>query len=710
MDIASIQKRKFLNNIYKLMYSSGKKPIENEIRKIFTKYFSFNQPGKPINIEYYNLENFNQTNVDVINELFANSIFNIEVLYDAIFENNQELFSVVTSLNNKLDGLRTLRKELESKVDDLLFSISNTDGYFYSFLENFNTVNNVDLQMTSAYVDLTNNHVTIPKISNITSNQIVSRDFISNSVTFTTSINSDILMENAIAQDFNQVFDGLNDTYWNYDLESDILGITSITFNIPVNNSFTISAVEGSLLTSTPCSIHMRAIPVASGKDPQVRVKDSSSDYNRFSFSIPADFYSNISLTIVKHEPDLVLSSTTGLYRYSFGIRELGIYSSYYDQRASLISKPISIPTSDNSNLLISAVSLEAKSQIPAGTSVSYYVAANIDGATDVSSFNWIKIDPSFNDGVQNPVQITPINYRSKFIDIVGSDFVFIPTNSGSQNLNELNPATLPFSDKQVYRVCEVNPEEKFITPYILSDIDCYRHYNIILNTNVSGMELYRSLDSWSNYINGRSSINLNLDILRNQPTSINPGLTMASVGLFDGKIFCSSDIKVSHNISKSDPDFNLGVYLNNIMIADLPAGVGQKNIEWNFTKGINNIVITYDKNTVGNISFNLMVNKSITDYGTLFLDYFSYLDPIQFRSNSIENVNAFTIDNLYGNYEIISSKLISNKSNIRYYTVADQQISSIRYRVDLNRYANPLQSPFVDAVRLKFKHNDGEL
>ena len=40
MNISSIQKRKFLGNIYKILYSQGKKPSELEIKKVFGEYFS----------------------------------------------------------------------------------------------------------------------------------------------------------------------------------------------------------------------------------------------------------------------------------------------------------------------------------------------------------------------------------------------------------------------------------------------------------------------------------------------------------------------------------------------------------------------------------------------------------------------------------------------------------------------------------------------
>ena len=52
-------------------------------------------------------------------------------------DNNEELFSIVTSLNKKLENLKKKRLQLESKVDDLIFVNNNSDGYYYSFFTPF---------------------------------------------------------------------------------------------------------------------------------------------------------------------------------------------------------------------------------------------------------------------------------------------------------------------------------------------------------------------------------------------------------------------------------------------------------------------------------------------------------------------------------------------------------------------------------------------
>jgi len=106
MNISTTQKRRFLNNIYKLIYSSGQKPSEQEVRKAFNEYFSVNQPGYPIKVDYDLLRTSNKTDVDLLNQIMANTIYNVDILYDTILDNNEELFSIVTSLNKKLENLK----------------------------------------------------------------------------------------------------------------------------------------------------------------------------------------------------------------------------------------------------------------------------------------------------------------------------------------------------------------------------------------------------------------------------------------------------------------------------------------------------------------------------------------------------------------------------------------------------------------------------
>lgn len=714
MDIASVQKRKFLNNIYKVLYSDGKKPSEQNVREAFNEYFSINKPGRPIRVDYSILDISDVTDVDALNELMVTNLLNLEVLYDAIFENNQQLFSVVTALNNKLNGLRVRRKFLEAKVDDLLFANSNSDGFFYSFAENFTDLSNLDMSLTTAFVDVDKNYVTIPKITNTVSDTLVGSQYNIENITATALFDGVQLGEPISIQDFDKATDGLNDTYWSYEIQKNTPGIAALTMNIPTNSSYSIARVEGVLFTSSPCSVYLSAKPSDSEKQPVEVFQDSTQDYSKFVFSIPAQPYSSVTITLVKAEPDRVGSSTTGAYTYVFGFREFLMSSSYHDVNAVLVSGPISVQTQDNKNLAITAVSMEVKDDVLPGTNIQYYVAADNGEKTGLSEFNWIRIDPSVNNEKQSVVSLAPSNLASQIIDEASASGVALPLiplsdKTNAPNANDANPTKLPFSDKNVYRIAAVTPNINYIEPTILASLDTFRHYSRFLSEGVT-TSAYLSNDLWNTYINDKDESDLTrVDFIPYQSSSLNPSFYSASIAYMETKLMCPAERVVTHRITKDKPDVNLAVFLNDKKIADLPSGTASADVTWNFVAGSNKIVITYDKPFYGVFSFNLMTGRSLTEYGTMYLDSFRYLDPIQFRNNRVESAKVFTIDTINQRKEILCPENINRRSIIRYYSGDNQLVKAIRYRADLSRFTNPLQSPVIKSIRVKFRHSDAD-
>lgn len=712
MNIATIQKRKFLNNIYKLLYSSGKTPTEQEVRRIFSAYFSVNEFGLPANVNYSLLQNVNVTDVDIINDAMATTLLNMEVLNDCILENNEQLFSVITVLNSKLEGLRAKRRVLEAKVDELIFINNNSDGYYYSFLDDYFNLDNIDMALTNAFIDIEKGQIKIPKITSNLSNALTVDNIQAINATYSILVNGTTVVSSQRAINFDNVFDGLNDTYWSVSHLTQSPSIVTLKIDIPIPNTFSISRVAGKLLTVTPTTTHITCTPANVQIPEHMDTQQSNAEYNQFSFAIPAGAYSKISLTLVKIEHDRVVAGSQSPYVYSFGIRELSIGAEYHEKNATVVSNPISIPTIDNSNLFVSAVSLESQAQLPPGTEAKYYVCQHTVDYGNITDYNWIQIDPTALNSRRKdiPINFMSQNFYKKYISNFGDDFTLIPKNTTSPNINEKNPSILPNSNKTVYRVTALKSDEKLIDPYILSDINSMRHWYILPISQARGgseVSYYKSLDTWNNKIKTNTPGDIYNSTLLNQSGQISINNSGVISGIIKFNLYCDESIKVNHNIVKSSDGFNLAIYLNGILIADLPAGTASSFAEWNLLTGNNNIIITYDKSITGPINFNITSGAALTDYGTIYLDYYRYLDPIDFRNKFIENDTVFTIDNFYTRREILSSKEISSRSSIRYYSNNNQLYNSIRYRIDLRRYDNPLQTPVIDSVRVKFKHID---
>lgn len=709
MNIATVQKRRFLNNIYRLFYSSGSEPDDRQIRSSFNEYFSINNPGFPINVDYESIRSSAKTNVDLLNQIMANTVFNVDILYETILENNEELFAIITALNKKLESLKKKRLELETKIDDLLFINNNTDGYFYSFTENFASADKLDLSLTdSAFFDPNLKNVTISKLRSEQFN-VVTLDNLKNIVPeFNLSVNGQSVNDSIDSTNFSNIFDGLNDTYWSYLVSLERPQSVSLTIRIPVNSFSIVSKVDGVVYTSSPTNIIMRGIYADNSKQNEIRSKSSRSDYDSFSFSIPSDIYSYIELVLQKNEPDYVLDNTSSPYVYKFGLRELVVGSKYYARSGVLISSPISLPVEQNNSLVIDGVSLEAKEQIVSGTSMSYYVAPDNPLAENISDFSWTSITPKGSESTGYPSIVYLDGSFRKNIYIKNNpdqnDIKYIPLVSDSKNFNELNPTTKIYIDKNIYRIGALSSDEQYFNPILIGDVSSMKHSYIVVDGSNLQNFAYKDLEFWNNIFKEKPAYLLSSTI-KEQMGSISPGINAYSSGYIEMSVLRQGPTSIVHTVTKSSSEFNLGVYLNGVLIADLPKGTSSRAVQWDFTSGINSIVITYDKNYSGQIYFSLMEGLNISRYGTVFSDIFNYLDPLEFQNKVTEDSYYFTIDTVYGRKEILSSKYISGDSNFIFTAKNPSAVQAVRYRVDLNRHDNPYSTPILESIRVKFKH-----
>lgn len=325
MNIASVQKLKFLNNVNKLLYSSGTRPSEIEIRKLFNDYFSIYKLGYPIPMDYDIFTRKNVFDHEDLNELMIKALFNLEVAYDCTTENNYQMMSTITALNKRLENLKSKRRELEAKVDELIFAINNSDGFFYSYLENFTSTKDIDLTLTDAFVDVKAGNVTIPIINSGVFDMITSSLISPSSVTLSVDLNGTQVVSPSVISDLENVTDGLTDTYWSYRYESSQLGVVSAIITIPVNSNYVISKIEGTLLASSGVGIGVLAKPLNPEMPEQNIIKDSRSDYDRFSFNLNPLNYSSITLILFKTFPDEILNNSDKPYIYEFGLRDIYI-------------------------------------------------------------------------------------------------------------------------------------------------------------------------------------------------------------------------------------------------------------------------------------------------------------------------------------------------------------------------------------------------
>jgi hypothetical protein len=716
MTISSIQKKKFLDNIYRLLYSTGtstsdkkiQQPDEKEVKRQFDLYFSSNRIGAPLSVDYNQLRNSGKTNPELMNILMSRSLLNMEVLYDSVHENNESLMNVVTILNKRLDQLKNKRISLEKKIDDILFSNSNTDGYFYSFSETFSNLDNIDLSLSSCFIDSENKKATLPKLKSSVFNFATSDKVNLSGMTYSIVFNGGNVIDNTPIVNPTMMSDGLNNTYTTIRHKSNTIGACAVIITVPLNTNFVISKVDGKLNTTSAITT---VAELVDQKNSQFRRKQSNTDYDRFSFDFVPQSATKLVLTLIKYEPDVVNSGNLNKYEYNFNIRDLIISGQYYDKQASLVSSPISI-SSGNDNKIIDAVSIEASNDNKEVGDIKFFVAQDLKGAVNISDFNWIPISSTSNNQASFD-KIVSFNKSNKVFKKIKTSATFeeiaLYPLSSTGSLSTLNPTTSIYKGINVYRIGLIPKENNPYNPYILDGTNAISFKYVSYKQS-----LYRDLDQWSTKFNDKTnSLQIfspgNIQITNTPAIPINLNLSGIS-GFLQTNILIEEESTITQTISKyaNAIDWDVAVYLNGVKepIADLPTGLASKDVTWNFKKGINNIVITFDSvgNSAGTI--NLMDGVSIASFGTPFLNYYSYVDPFDFRSNRSIEDKVFTIDTYLNNKEILCRNRIQDDSRIVYLNNSENLIDSIRFRADFTRFGDPFGTPSLNGYRVKFKNS----
>ena len=720
MTISSIQKEKFLSTLYKNLYVGGNKPDEQEILEFFSKYFSKYEPGEPleINSQLFRQLAFGQT--EIFNQQMLHALFNVEILYDSIFENANDLMTVATALNKRLNNLKIKRISLENKVDDLIFANQNSDGYFYAHSDTFASTEGSDLKYTSAFVDTINGKVCLPTLTSSVFDLLSTKAISSSVPTYSLSFNKSQIEVNKQFSDesfFGSVFDGLDNTEWQNVFYFDAIGLVSFSVNLPITKNVIISKVEGRLNTISPTDIYVKVNYADSKRVSEILNKKSNKDYDRFSFDFEPGNVGSIDIFLVKTEPDFIDQSKINRYGYRYGIRDIAISGQYHDKTASFVSSPISLNSNDNSNLVIDAVSLEVDEKSQDG-SIVYFVAEDNESAQSISDFSWIPISPeqSVQNSFSQTVSFFGSTLKSKKIletekpSASEMQKIALVSKESSKNLNEQNPTVSLYQGQTIYRIAKIDQLDNPVSSYLLDGVNLvsgsYINYqNEIYNEN-------DSLSTWNSILSGKSSVRKiysipKYELSNNSMFFSGPNINSISA-LLQAKIFCANDITVRHLLVKNDSvskDWNVSVNLNGRPTL-IPAGESSKLIEWNFKTGINTIKVAIDIKGSANGSISLMDSKSLLDYGLVYGQYYGYVDPIEFKLLRSVYDKVFTIENFFGNKEVLCRDNVGANARLFYYTNNPDPVKSIRLRADLARGRNPLASPVLNYFKLKFKNS----
>jgi len=347
--IEDIQKARFLNNLYKSYYAYGKKIDEALLKSLYAEYFSENPAGSPLQLYAENLRYDTTANVDIVNDMMAKAIFNMDVLYDASYEAIEDLYAAVSSLNNRIDSLRARRVKIEKTIDDFLFSITNTDGFYASFTEEFQDIDSIDVKYSTVYLDSDSRSISLPSLNSGAFNQVANNIATANNAKYSIFFNGqNVKTDTEIGPEASLMFDNLNDTYWKYTHRSNSPGICTMQLDISAISSSSISRIQGRISSDKKVNIIAQLSSTSSERGLPLYSKQSESDFDNFVFQFDPINVNSTSLFFVKNEPDRMIAVGNSVsYEYDFIIRDIIMSGMYFDTSAIYVSPPINISYND---------------------------------------------------------------------------------------------------------------------------------------------------------------------------------------------------------------------------------------------------------------------------------------------------------------------------------------------------------------------------
>jgi hypothetical protein len=732
MSISNIQKKRFLETIYKIYYSLGSAPSEDEVGSLYGRYFSRNAPSQSISVPYDTLNSQSIIDHDTLNRIMVHILFNLDIIYENYYDQVENLYEIITSYNKRIDSIKSRRAEIEKKVDDHLFALKNSDGFYYSSTNAFNNIDLVDLNISTAYIDIESRKATIPKLTSGLFNYV--GNLINSSSTANMSVIFDGSQVSTSSQNISNIFNGLSNSQWQYVHKSRTIGLCTIKLSISFQGADNaISLVEGKVSSQKPLDIAVTLVNSNDSTKSQTSIKSQQNDYDKFSFNFSPDFSNTIELYLTKSEADYVTNENgETLYNYDFRIDELVVTAPYYDSGATLISKPISLPVQDNTKLVIDAVSLSVNDETPQGTEIAYYVAQDNPSALTAYDFDWKIISPT---NIRNANYPSVINFNGtdRLVATISSSEADNPVSTKntmysiprSEELN--NPIVNYFYNSDsavlgfnVYRLAKFASEVDPYESYILENVDANQ-----LSISISyGSTLDKQ--TWQDVITGQRT-----DILYTSTTAtINNTQTFFEASNINyGSIRLSTGIYSDQNIEITD-DFlkslsaqywDVRVYLNGSEITStggaLSPGTLSSSLTWRFKKGVNDLVIIINKSTNNTSNTETPFNGTISLFKTRnllsipgLIAYRNYLYEVKIedlRSKYSNTDNVYSIINYENSKEIVyrRTNTIGVGSKVYYFSNKSNAVEAIRLRADLFRGSNVYSAPAINSYSLKFKH-----
>jgi hypothetical protein len=720
MSIPDIQRNLLLEEVAKYYFLNGEKPTERDTLEDVSSFFSENPIGRPFAINSSNIRTGLPSDVDELNDNILRSVINMSVLYESLTQDMEKSMSLHSIASARLEQLRTRRDKIESDIDDYLLALNDVSGFFYSFSDYFSTLDYTDTELSTAFVDIETDSVSIPHM--VEYSAPLSREIMSTAeVTMTVDGNSSNFTTDS---PFESAVDGLSNTNWAISTVTD--KISTVTVTVKIDIAAASENIEVSKIIIDPFTIKPMQIAI----ETEERISQGGimrqrspfgervlSSANKMVFLDNARKVSSVFITMRKTEPDYVLQDVGANKNvYIFGAAHLEIAREFFDQSASFVSKAIALPEELANDHVIDSLALSANYNAPANTTTTFYVAKDVSSSSSINDFDWKQVAP-VEESVDSSGSIINLGGTTSLVKYIRSnpssnELELIGLDSTNTDLSKRNPSTVIANGANIYRIAKF--KENYIpqTLNLEEGVNTVRILSVALDSSASS-----DLSFWADYVKGISSAS---EFYSRIDTG-NGFLYGGDVGANGRSVYAETYIEstidrevIIKEFRKSDinsQQWDVYVWLNGRNIGSLPAGTDTALLPWKFQEGLNHIAITanipeatesYTTPYLGTLD--IMVQDSLDNYGSVKLGTWSYVDFFHMKYNESDQPYTFTIND----GEIISRRKPTANFRLKYTKPNDRDITAVRVRVDMERSNyNDSTSPSLKGYSLRFSYGD---
>lgn len=720
MSIQQVQTKNILNFVAQSLFSSGVNPLTRELIEPLSSFFSSNPTGLPYKLPAGRFREDLREDQEDYNDLLAFLIANIDTLYEVCFDHIDQIFSLNTVLQNHLDRLKKKRARLEDQIDDYLLSIYNSDGYFYSVSDNFNETGLVDFDYTTVYVDTEAGVATLPSVAS--SSRLVNPDKFSDPIiTIKNNLNQTVAYDTKMP--FANAIDGLTNTAWYVEVKTKETG--PFTLSLSVGLSTALGDTKVSRLELTPYGVQAMKVGIEatyresdqlSSTVPFSNFVKTSVNKMIFNAEVVQNDIENIVISMYKNKHDYEVTDQNGKFNvFMFGIKELILSENVYDTKGSLVSVPLTLPSTLEGEASIDGVSLVVEDNIPYDSGIKYYVAADETSATTINDFKWKQINPV--GWISDESKNTVVKFGgSKFLSQMlrrtpknTSDGKVIEFNSSDLDQAKRNPTSAYFLGLDVYRVAAFDNEFLAGTLTLEEGVNTTRIYYTDLDAYaiIDGFAFWKRIFDSGDFLTTYGQIDTGHGFFYGGDIGENAKsvYTETFINLEEELPIIQKDCRKMDSNSQL---WDIKLYLNGREIANMPVGTNRTTVPWKFNKGRNHVAMIANipaaiQGTTPYVGiFNIMSDDALTNYGAVNLDFWTYVDNYKFVNNQVDDAKSFTIYNK----EIVSRRKPTDNYRVNFHQATNESPQAIRLRADFTRNENSTTiTPILDSYRVRFSY-----